>query len=72
MTTTTKTRTTKRSEDRITSRFQDIAESLGFPRTEQRSDRLDFHELHINTLMDVLRQAYEMGREDERRARRGA
>lgn len=70
MTNNTKTRAAKRSEDRITSRLQDIAESVGFPRTEQHSDRLDFHELHINTLMDVLRQAYEMGREDERKARR--
>ncbi|MCL4796486.1 MAG: hypothetical protein KJZ84_18120 [Bryobacteraceae bacterium] len=72
MTSTTKTRTTKRSDDSITSKLQDIGESLGFPRTERRSDRLDFHELHINTLMDVLRQAYEMGREDERKALRRA
>ncbi|MBE7542248.1 MAG: hypothetical protein M9913_17025 [Bryobacteraceae bacterium] len=70
MTNATKARTTKGSADRTTSRLQDIAESVGFPRTEQHSDRLDFHELHINTLMDVLRQAYEMGRADERKTRR--
>ena len=38
---------------------------------ERKSDRLDFHEIHVTGLANALRAAYDLGRTDaENRARR--
>jgi len=39
-----------------------IAERLGFPTLETRSDRRDFREVAVWTLRDALMRAYEAGR----------
>jgi len=39
-----------------------IAERLGFPTLETRSDRRDFREVAVWTVRDALKHAYEAGR----------
>jgi len=39
-----------------------IAERLGFPTLENRSDRRDFREVAVWMVRDALRHAYEAGR----------
>jgi len=39
-----------------------IAERLGFPTLETRSDRRDFREVAVWTVRDALMRAYEAGR----------
>ncbi len=46
----------------IPNELRQIAERLGFPTLETRSDRRDFREVAVWMVRDALRNAYEAGR----------